>query len=107
MSRARTPWPLLAFHFAFGLFMLAPLVMVVLVSFTDKGFISMPFGGASWRWYRAILDAPDFIDAFWRSLGLGAAAATLATVLAVPAAWPSPGTAFRGATRSSGCCCRR
>ena len=85
MSRARTPWPLLAFHFAFGLFMLAPLVMVVLVSFTDKGFISMPFGGASWRWYRAILDAPDFIDAFWRSLGLGAAAATLATVLAVPA----------------------
>ncbi len=65
--------------------MLAPLVMVVLVSFTDKGFISMPFDGASWRWYRAILDAPDFIDAFWRSLALGAAAATLATLLAVPA----------------------
>ncbi len=65
--------------------MLAPLVMVVLVSFTDKGFVSMPFDGASWRWYRAIVDAPDFIDAFWRSLALGAAAATGATLLAVPA----------------------
>lgn len=81
----RTPRPLLALHWAFVIFMLLPLVMVALVSFTDKGFISMPFDGASWRWYRAILDAPDFIDAFWRSLALGAVAATLATALAVPA----------------------
>jgi putative spermidine/putrescine transport system permease protein len=86
MSNAiRTPRPLLALHWAFVTFMLLPLVMVALVSFTDKGYISMPFDGASWRWYRAILDAPDFIDAFWRSLALGAVAATLATVLAVPA----------------------
>lgn len=81
----RTPRPLLALHWAFVIFMLLPLVMVALVSFTDKGYISMPFDGASWRWYRAILDAPDFIDAFWRSLALGAVAATLATALAVPA----------------------
>ncbi|MDH4059924.1 MAG: ABC transporter permease [Aquincola sp.] len=65
--------------------MLAPLVMVALVSFTDKGYVSMPFDGASWRWYRAIFDASDFVDAFWRSLGLGFAAATIATLLAVPA----------------------
>lgn len=81
----RTPVALLVFHWAFLVFMLLPLVMVALVSFTDKGYIAMPFDGASWRWYRAILDAPDFIDAFWRSLALGAMAATLATVLAVPA----------------------
>lgn len=86
MSNAiRTPRPLLALHWAFVVFMLLPLVMVALVSFTDKGYISMPFDGASWRWYRAILDAPDFVDAFWRSLALGAVAATLATALAVPA----------------------
>lgn len=81
----RTPRPLLAFHWAFAIFMLLPLVMVALVSFTDKGYVSMPFDGASWRWYRAILDAPDFVDAFRRSLALGAVAATLATALAVPA----------------------
>jgi len=85
MNSGKTPLPLALFHWAFVIFMLAPLVMVALVSFTDKGYISMPFDGASWRWYQAILDAPDFIDAFWRSLGLGAVAATLATALAVPA----------------------
>ncbi|MBE2264058.1 MAG: ABC transporter permease [Burkholderiaceae bacterium] len=81
----RTPPALLVFHWLFAIFMLAPLAMVVLVSFTDKGYIAMPFDGASWRWYRAILDAPDFIDAFWRSLGLAAASATMATVVSVPA----------------------
>jgi putative spermidine/putrescine transport system permease protein len=81
----KTPLALLVFHGLFALFMLAPLLVVVLVSFTDKGYIAMPFDGASLRWYRAILDAPDFIDAFWRSLGLAATAATLATLVAVPA----------------------
>jgi len=81
----RTPAPLLVFHWLFAIFMLAPLVMVALVSFTDKGYIAMPFDGASWRWYLAILKNDDFVDAFWRSLALGATAATLATLLAVPA----------------------
>jgi putative spermidine/putrescine transport system permease protein len=76
---------LLAFHWLFAMFMLAPLIMVVLVSFTDKGYIAMPFDGASWRWYLAILKDDDFMNAFYRSLALGATAATLATVLAVPA----------------------
>lgn len=76
---------LVAFHWLFAAFMLAPLVMVALVSFTDKGYIAMPFDGASWRWYLAILKDDDFTNAFYRSLALGAAAATLATVLAIPA----------------------
>lgn len=84
-SANRTPLVLVIFHWAFAIFMLAPLVMVALVSFTDKGYIAMPFDGASWRWYRAIVDAPDFIDAFWRSLGLAAVSASLATILAIPA----------------------
>ena len=73
------------FHAAFAIFMVAPLVMVVLVAFTDKGYISLPFDGASFRWFRAILVNDDFIDAFWRSIGLAAAAATGATLLAIPA----------------------
>ena len=82
---SRIPKPLLVFHALFAVFMLAPLVMVALVSFTDKGFIAMPFDGASWRWYLSILDNRDFIEAFQRSLVLGVVAATLATVIAVPA----------------------
>lgn len=84
-SMNRTPPLLLVFHGLFVTFMLAPLLMVALVSFTDKGYVAMPFDGASWRWYRAILEDTDFVNAFYRSLGLGIAAATLATMLAVPA----------------------
>jgi putative spermidine/putrescine transport system permease protein len=76
---------LLVFHGLFALFMVAPLVMVVLVAFTDKGYIALPFSGASLRWFEAILANSDFIDAFWRSVGLAAAAATGATLLAIPA----------------------
>jgi len=81
----RTSIPLVVFHTFFAVFMLAPLVTVVLVSFTNKGYVSMPFDGASLRWYRAILNAPDFVEAFWRSVSLATGAATFATLLAVPA----------------------
>jgi putative spermidine/putrescine transport system permease protein len=87
---------LLVFHWLFATFMLAPLVMVVLVSFTAKGYIALPFDGASFRWYRAILEATDFIDAFKRSMGLAATAATLATAMAVPAGMAIAWHRFKG-----------
>jgi putative spermidine/putrescine transport system permease protein len=92
----KIPPYLLFFHALFACFMLAPLAIVVLVSFTDKGYVSMPFDGASLRWYRAILDAPDFIAAFQRSIGIAASAATIATLLAVPAGLAIAWFRFRG-----------
>jgi putative spermidine/putrescine transport system permease protein len=92
----RVPRALMAFHFLFVAFMLAPLVVVVLVAFTDKGYIAMPFDGASWRWFRAILDRQDFIDAFWRSFALAAASATIAVVLALPAGMAIAWHRFKG-----------
>ena len=56
-------WGLL-FNALFLTFIAAPLVVVVAVSFTDKGFISMPFDGASLRWFRAILDNDEIVAAF-------------------------------------------
>ncbi|TFW10478.1 ABC transporter permease [Oxalobacteraceae bacterium OM1] len=76
----------LIYHAIFIAFILAPLLAVVAVSFTDKGFISMPTNGLSLRWFRAILDAHDIVDAFWLSLWLGLASATIAVALAVPGA---------------------
>lgn len=76
----------LAFHCLFTLFILAPLLVVMAVSFTGKGYISMPGEGLSLRWYRAILDASEIVDAFWFSVRLGLVAASCAVLLAVPAA---------------------
>ena len=75
----------LAFNLVFMIFMLAPLVVVCLVAFTSKGYISMPTDGFSLRWFKVILDNPHFIDAFYLSVFLGLASATIAIALALPA----------------------
>lgn len=92
----RMPRVLLAFHILFAIFMLAPLVIVVLVSFTDKGYIAMPFSGASWRWFHAILENDGFIVAFQRSLILATVSATLAALIAVPAGMAIAWHRFQG-----------
>ena len=79
-------WLSLADHALFIGFIVAPLLVVVAVSFTTKGFISLPTDGLSLRWFRAIFDAKEIVDAFWLSLALGLASATVAVALAVPAA---------------------
>lgn len=76
----------IAFHLLFCLFILAPLLVVILVSFTDKGYLAMPWDGASLRWWRAIPENPRFLESFWTSVKLAFAAATLAAAIAVPAA---------------------
>lgn len=76
----------LLYHSIFILFIVAPLVVVVAVSFTDKGYISLPTDGLSLRWFRAILGAGDIMNALWVSLWLGLASATVAVMLAVPGA---------------------
>lgn len=86
----------LLFHVLFIAFILAPIVMVCAVAFTSEGFISLPTNGLSLRWFKAILDNPRFIDAFWFSLGLGALSASVAVVLAVPGALALARGRFRG-----------
>lgn len=75
----------LAFHTLVVGFLVAPLVVVVLVSFTDRSYLALPFNGASLRWWRAIGDNPQFIASLLTSVQLAAAAATLSAAIALPA----------------------
>jgi len=86
----------LIFNAIFITFMLAPLVVICLVAFTSKGYISLPTDGFSLRWFRAILDNPHFIDAFYLSVMLGVASATIAIGLAVPASLAFARYDFKG-----------
>jgi putative spermidine/putrescine transport system permease protein len=86
----------LLFHAFFIAFMLAPIVIVCLVAFTPEGFLSIPTTEWSLRWFRAIGRYPEFIAAFWNSLGLGAASSTIAVAISVPAALAIARYRFRG-----------
>ncbi|MEO1702594.1 MAG: ABC transporter permease [Pseudomonadota bacterium] len=76
----------LIFHTVFVLFIIAPLVMIIAVSFTGNGYLSLPTDGLSLRWFYAILDNPDFIDAFWMSVWLAFISASIAVMISIPAA---------------------
>ena len=66
MSR-NGPFALL-FHTLVVLFMLAPLVVVCLVAFTPENTLSLPTTEFSLRWFRAVFERADFVDAFYNSL---------------------------------------
>ena len=84
------------FHTLFVVFMLAPLVVVCLVAFTPEGYLSLPGRVWSLRWFKAILDYPEFLRAFRDSLWLAALSSTVAIGLAVPAALAIASSRFPG-----------
>jgi putative spermidine/putrescine transport system permease protein len=67
------------------LFMLAPLIVIFLGSFTSDEYLSLPYA-PSLRWYADILNKPRFLDGFIKSLELGVVAALLATLFGTSAA---------------------
>ncbi|WP_116083171.1 ABC transporter permease [Tropicimonas sp. IMCC34011] len=55
------------FVLATGLFLLAPLVVVIGVSVSESQFISFPPDGLSLRWYREVLSSDSYLGAAWIS----------------------------------------
>ena len=76
----------LVFHTIFLIFMIAPLAVVIWVSFTPLGHIQAPTTEWSLRWYYAIWEEGAFISSLWLSLGLGFASATISLLVGTPAA---------------------
>jgi len=69
----------------FFLFLLAPLGVLVAVSFNPTAMIFPP-QGFTLKWYAVILDKPDFLHAAWASTKLAALTAALGTACGVFAA---------------------
>jgi putative spermidine/putrescine transport system permease protein len=90
-------WPLLG-RLLTGLtlcFLLLPLLIVVVMSFTSGNLLAFPMPGLSWRWYETVLSTPAWRDAARNSLIVGTAATALALVLGVPAAIALAGSRLR------------
>ena len=68
---------ILAVNIAMLFVVLAPVVLVVWMSFTPAAYFVLPFTQFSLRWYREALSYPGFLDAFRLSTELAALAALL------------------------------
>jgi len=84
-------------------FMLAPLVMVVWMSFTPGMLMVPPLGEFSLRWYAAAFAYPGFVNAFWLSARLALVSGLAATLLSFVAAYGLVrGRRFRGVDAVAG-----
>jgi putrescine transport system permease protein len=85
-----------------SVFLYLPITILVIYSFNASRLVTV-WGGWSLAWYREFFSDSAMIEAAWMSLRVGAASATLATLLGTLAAVAlSRGAGFRGRTLFSG-----
>jgi len=65
------------------LFLLAPIIVVVIGSFSDQAYLVFPPQGLSLRWYVQAVSSRDFRDSTLISLELGVLAALLSTIIGI------------------------
>ena len=83
-------------------FLYAPIVLLILYSFNASRLVTV-WGGLSTRWYAALLQDDQMLDAIWVTLRVGLISATAATVLGTLAAVALVRSGrFRGRTLFSG-----
>jgi putative spermidine/putrescine transport system permease protein len=68
------------------LFLVAPILAIVPLSFNSGSFFSYPMDGISLRWYQQAFGSHDWQLAFANSIGIGAVATLIATCLGTLAA---------------------
>ena len=79
------------------LFLLAPILVVVVASFSRDAYLAFPPRGLSLRWYQEFLASRDFVNSLVLSVRLGAAATAIATVVGLLASLALTARGFRGA----------
>lgn len=94
---------MLLFNAVMLVFMLAPLAMIVWMSFTPGEVLVVPFADFSLRWYRSVFAYPGFANAFVLSVKLALVSGAIATALSFIAAYGlARGRRFPGVDLASG-----
>jgi putative spermidine/putrescine transport system permease protein len=89
-------WLLFPVTAAMMIFILAPLLVTVAISFSDTEYVVFPPRGFTLGWYGKVLQDPDFQASLAFSAGLAVAATLGAMLLGVPAAFAVTRHAFPG-----------
>ncbi|HEX2114443.1 MAG TPA: ABC transporter permease, partial [Alphaproteobacteria bacterium] len=78
------------------LFLVAPILAIVPLSFSSGSFLHYPLPGLSLRWYAEFFASDFWLPALWNTLIIGSVATVLASVLGTVAALGLWRTKFRG-----------
>jgi putative spermidine/putrescine transport system permease protein len=68
-------------------FLIAPVLAVIPLSFSSNSILHYPLPGLSLRWYEAVFSSSRWYVAFWNSLVIGVAATAISAVLGTLAAF--------------------
>jgi ABC-type spermidine/putrescine transport system permease subunit II len=74
-------WFLRLYGLAVYAFLYTPIAMLVLLSFNNSNAITLPWGGFTLRWYRALAENQSLFVSLKNSATLGLATAALATLI--------------------------
>ncbi|MCL2893189.1 ABC transporter permease [Brenneria tiliae] len=99
MTRRRIAAGRVAWHALIALiylFLLAPIIVVLIISFDTRQYLSFPPESFSWGSYRKVIDNAEFIAAFWRSLVIGVTVGTIAVIAGILLALAITRYRFRG-----------
>jgi len=77
-------------------FLLAPILAIVPLSFNGGSYLSYPLQGLSWQWYEAVFAPRPWMPALWNSVTIGLATTVLATTVGTLAAYGLSYTDFAG-----------
>lgn len=69
-----------------GIYLIAPMAIVVVISFSSSALLTFPPPGFSLRWYRNLIDSPAWRDSFVVSVQVMLMTSVLATTLGTMAA---------------------
>lgn len=83
-------------------FMLLPIIVVVVVSFSSATHTAFPLPGVSLRWYERVFDYQPFMQSLKVSIGIAIGSAVCGAVLGVPAAlWAARSKSFAASAISA------
>ena len=81
--------------------LIAPSIIVVIISFDTRAFVSFPPEGFTLRWYAEVFEQTELVSAMWTSLKVGLMVTGICILLGVPTALACVRGRFRGRTALS------
>jgi putative spermidine/putrescine transport system permease protein len=88
-------WVIYAFVGLVVVFLMAPILIIIPISFSSARYLTFPPPGFSFQWYRELVERPEWLRAFWVSLKVAGLCVVLSLAFGLPASFALVRAKFR------------